>query len=237
MPGAPGQASESVEAVPASSAGSDSWGPVRPDSRAPGGAGAGGGSPDAGLMADAGAAGRPAAAPRAGGAVRGAGADQGGHHVRAAWLGGPGLAQQQEQADERGYGAGMAACSRRLRLRPRSCWTCPAGGRAGQVCSAPVGLAHASAVLLRGGPACCADRPNGSRAATLAPPGEPFVRGLLGTWLAGGIAVPLCTSHPPKCGPRRLRSSTCPGLVLASPCTSAPALCWSHHGRLQLWRK
>ena len=36
----------------------------------------------------------------------------------------------------------------------------------------------------------------GGRVAFLAPPGIDFVRMLIGTWQAGGVAVPLCTSHP-----------------------------------------
>ena len=37
----------------------------------------------------------------------------------------------------------------------------------------------------------------GGRVAFLARPGVDYVRTLLGTWEAGGIAVPLCVSHPP----------------------------------------
>ena len=36
----------------------------------------------------------------------------------------------------------------------------------------------------------------GGRVAFLAPPGIDYVRTLLGVWQAGGVAVPLCTTHP-----------------------------------------
>ena len=36
----------------------------------------------------------------------------------------------------------------------------------------------------------------GERVAFLAPPGVDFVRTLIGVWQAGGVAVPLCVTHP-----------------------------------------
>ena len=36
----------------------------------------------------------------------------------------------------------------------------------------------------------------GERVAFLAPPGADFVRTLIGVWQAGGVAVPLCVTHP-----------------------------------------
>ena len=37
----------------------------------------------------------------------------------------------------------------------------------------------------------------GARVAFLAPPGIDYVVAQWGIWRAGGIAVPLCTTHPP----------------------------------------
>ena len=45
----------------------------------------------------------------------------------------------------------------------------------------------------------------GPRVAIYAPPGRHYVEATWGAWLAGGIAVPLCLTHPPKCGVCRLR--------------------------------
>ena len=36
----------------------------------------------------------------------------------------------------------------------------------------------------------------GERVAFLAPPGVDFVKTLLGVWQVGGVAVPLCVTHP-----------------------------------------
>jgi len=49
-------------------------------------------------------------------------------------------------------------------------------------------------------PAWCgrADERTGPRVAIYAPPGPHYVEATWGTWLAGGIAVPLCLTHPPK---------------------------------------
>jgi len=53
-------------------------------------------------------------------------------------------------------------------------------------------------------PAWCgrADEHTGPRVAIYAPPGPHYVEATWGAWLAGGIAVPLCLTHPPKraCG-------------------------------------
>ncbi|KAK9819448.1 hypothetical protein WJX74_006714 [Apatococcus lobatus] len=38
----------------------------------------------------------------------------------------------------------------------------------------------------------------GPRVALLAPPGRDYVEGMWATWLADGISVPLCLTHPPK---------------------------------------
>lgn len=40
----------------------------------------------------------------------------------------------------------------------------------------------------------------GPRVAVYAPPGRHYVEATWGAWLAGGITVPLCLTHPPKCG-------------------------------------
>ena len=41
----------------------------------------------------------------------------------------------------------------------------------------------------------------GERIAIMAPPNRHYVEATWGTWLAGGIAVPLCLSHPDRCMP------------------------------------
>ena len=38
----------------------------------------------------------------------------------------------------------------------------------------------------------------GPRVALFAPPGRAYVEGMWATWLAGGISVPLCLTHPTK---------------------------------------
>ena len=41
----------------------------------------------------------------------------------------------------------------------------------------------------------------GERVAIMAPPNRHYVEATWGTWLARGIAVPLCLSHPDRCMP------------------------------------
>ena len=53
------------------------------------------------------------------------------------------------------------------------------------------GAQQASAKLRDGGSDLA-----GARVAVLVPPGRDFVTSLWGTWLAGGLAVPLCLTHP-----------------------------------------
>lgn len=45
---------------------------------------------------------------------------------------------------------------------------------------------------------------DGPRVAIMAEPSASFVAGTMGTWLHRGIAVPLCLSHPDRCGERGL---------------------------------
>lgn len=37
-----------------------------------------------------------------------------------------------------------------------------------------------------------------STIAIMAPPGQHYVEGTWGTWLSGGIAVPMCLTHPAR---------------------------------------
>jgi malonyl-CoA/methylmalonyl-CoA synthetase len=56
---------------------------------------------------------------------------------------------------------------------------------------------HVSAALQRrvGGSGGCVDL-RGARVAFLCPPGRAYIGALWGTWRAGGVTVPLCTTHP-----------------------------------------
>lgn len=56
-----------------------------------------------------------------------------------------------------------------------------------------VALASRTAALLLAGAADLA----GGRVAVLVPPGRDYVAAQWGTWLAGGVVVPLCLTHPP----------------------------------------
>ena len=61
-----------------------------------------------------------------------------------------------------------------------------------------------------------------ARVALLCTPGRDFVVGLLATWMAGGIAVPLHTAHP-DAELDHVLSDAGGGLVLASPAHAEPA--------------
>src|SRR5438270_328576 len=52
--------------------------------------------------------------------------------------------------------------------------------------------ARVAAALLAGAPDL-----GEARVAILVPPGFDYAAALYGTWLAGGVAVPLCLQHPP----------------------------------------
>lgn len=49
----------------------------------------------------------------------------------------------------------------------------------------------------------------GPRVALLADPGAEYVAGQYATWLHQGITVPLCLSHPDRCGARCCGSVWC----------------------------
>ncbi len=65
----------------------------------------------------------------------------------------------------------------------------------------------------------------------LEPAGPEHVASTWGSWLAGGVAVPLCLSHPPKCALSFLLdngsrcSPACQWRLLAAPCSSLQHPC------------